>query len=199
MRKISDKNRRENHNKPFIFSDSFFWRMRFACWITKATDRYSEYVILTAYPQQQWLHERAAMLPLYWHCLYCLILKVALFFICYSQLSALAFSPGTCPIIIHVRDTQLLHQPMHIYKIYKLYTLKPLRHGSVLRPSSGSYILTYSMVQSPSWAANWFEASQEIPRISRNPKVHYRTHKRPPPVSILGQPNPVHMPTYHLL
>ena len=30
------------------------------------------------------------------------------------------------------------------------------------------------MVQSPSWEANWFAASQEIPRISRNPKVHYR-------------------------
>jgi len=29
------------------------------------------------------------------------------------------------------------------------------------------------MVQSPSWAANWFAASQEIPCISRNPKVHY--------------------------
>ena len=42
------------------------------------------------------------------------------------------------------------------------------------------------MVQSPSWEANWFAASQEIPRISRNPKVHYRTHKRPPPVSIPG-------------
>ena len=55
------------------------------------------------------------------------------------------------------------------------------------------------MVQSPSWEANWFAASQEIPRISRNPKVHYRTHKRPPPVSILGQPNLVHIPTSHLL
>ena len=54
------------------------------------------------------------------------------------------------------------------------------------------------MVQSPSWEANYFAASQEIPRISRNPKVHYRTHKRPPPVSILGQPNPVHIPTSHL-
>ena len=51
------------------------------------------------------------------------------------------------------------------------------------------------MVQSPSWEANWIAASQEIPRISRSPKVHYRTHKRPPPVSILGQPNPVHIPT----
>jgi len=33
------------------------------------------------------------------------------------------------------------------------------------------------MVQSLSWEANWFPASQEIPRITRNPKVHYRTHK----------------------
>ena len=55
------------------------------------------------------------------------------------------------------------------------------------------------MVQSPSWEANWFAASQEIPRISQNPKVHYRTHKHPPPVSILGQPNPVLIPTSHLL
>ena len=55
------------------------------------------------------------------------------------------------------------------------------------------------MVQSPSSEANWFAASQEIPRISRNQKVHYRTHKRPPPVNILGQPNPVHIPTSHLL
>ena len=61
------------------------------------------------------------------------------------------------------------------------------------------YLLTHSTVQSPSREANWFAASQEIPRISRNPKVHYRTHKRPPPVSILGQPNSVHIPTSHLL
>ena len=55
------------------------------------------------------------------------------------------------------------------------------------------------MVQSPSWEAKGFAASQEIPHISRNPKVHYRTHKRPPTVSILGQPNPVHIPTSHFL
>jgi len=58
-----------------------------------------------------------------------------------------------------------------------------------------TYLLTYSMVQSPSG----LQASQEIPHISRNPKVHYRTQKHPPPVSILCQPNPVHIPTYHLL
>ena len=62
-----------------------------------------------------------------------------------------------------------------------------------------SILLTYSMVQSPSWEANWFTASQEIPRILWNLKVHYRTHKPMPPVPILGQPNPVHIPKSHLL
>ena len=55
------------------------------------------------------------------------------------------------------------------------------------------------MVQRPSWEANWLAASQEIPRILWKPKVHYRTHKRSPPVPILGQPNPVPIPTSHLL
>ena len=58
---------------------------------------------------------------------------------------------------------------------------------------------TYSMVQSPSWEANWFAASQETPRILLNPKVHYHTQKRLPPVPVLGQPNPAHLPTSHLL
>jgi hypothetical protein len=29
------------------------WRMRIACWITKATNTYSEYVIFIAFPLQQ--------------------------------------------------------------------------------------------------------------------------------------------------
>jgi len=36
--------------------------MCFACWITKATDTHSEYLIVIAVPLQEWLHERAPML-----------------------------------------------------------------------------------------------------------------------------------------
>jgi len=38
------------------------WRMRTACWIPKATETHSEYVILEAFPGQQWLRERALVL-----------------------------------------------------------------------------------------------------------------------------------------
>ena len=55
-------------------------------------------------------------------------------------------------------------------------------------------LLTYSMVQSPSWEANWFAASQEIPCILWNLKVHYHIYKSLPPVPILSQINPVHAP-----
>jgi len=55
------------------------------------------------------------------------------------------------------------------------------------------------MEQSPSWEANWFSASQEIPRILWNPKVHYRNHKCLQPVHILSQLDPVHTPTSHFL
>jgi hypothetical protein len=44
------------------------------------------------------------------------------------------------------------------------------------------------MEQSP-WEANRFAASQEIPHILWNPKIYYRIHKYPPPVSILIQLN----------
>ena len=63
-----------------------------------------------------------------------------------------------------------------------------------------TYLLTYLLHGAESFLSRWLlAASQEIPRISRNPKVHHRTHKRTPPVPILSQPNQVHMPTSHLL
>ena len=44
-----------------------------------------------------------------------------------------------------------------------------------------------------------FAANQEIPRILLSPKVHYRAHKRPPPVPILSQLHPVPTTPSHFL
>jgi hypothetical protein len=85
MKNISDKSCRENRNTYFVFSNFFFenragyeimwtnleqrgrpqmtiWRIRTAHCVTKAANTHSEYVILIAFPQQQWWHERASML-----------------------------------------------------------------------------------------------------------------------------------------
>jgi hypothetical protein len=62
-----------------------------------------------------------------------------------------------------------------------------------LRSSRFSFF-TYSMEQSPSWAANRFSPSQEIPLILWITKVPYRIYKCPPPGPVLSQINPAYGP-----
>ena len=69
------------------------------------------------------------------------------------------------------RKKKLIKLATYIWNISNMVNINRYQH-----------LLNYSMVQSSSWEANWFAASQEITRISRNPKAHLRIHKRPPPV-----------------
>ena len=85
VRNIPDKSCTENQNTHFVFNKLFFenrvvceivwknfvepdrppmkiWRMGNACWIPKAINTHSEYVILIAFPLQQWLHKGASVL-----------------------------------------------------------------------------------------------------------------------------------------
>jgi len=52
-------------------TDNIILRMHIACWVPKATNTHSEYVILIAFPQQQCLHERASTLRLFVPCKSC--------------------------------------------------------------------------------------------------------------------------------
>ena len=47
------------------------WSTRIACWTPKATNTHSEYVMLIAFPLQQWLQERPSMLR--YTCIGCLV------------------------------------------------------------------------------------------------------------------------------
>ena len=71
-----------------------------------------------------------------------------------------------------------------------------------LQTSMDTYLLTYLLTP---WCRVLLEKLtglqlvKKFPAFLWNPKFHYRTHKRPPPVPVLGQPNPVYIPTSHLL
>ena len=63
-----------------------------------------------------------------------------------------------------------------------------------------SHLLTYFLQEAESFLRdNRFLASQEIPLILWNPRVHYRIHKRPPPAPTLSQLDLVYAFTSYFL
>ena len=89
----------------------------------------------------------------------------------------------------------------HVINIYPYFVLSHCVHTLENRwqrepqvvPKHQS-ILTCSMERFASWEANWPSASQEIPHILRDQKVHYCIHKCSQHVLILIQIDPVHAP-----
>ena len=51
------------------------WCVRIACWIPKAINTHSQYIILIAFPRRQWVIERASV-RLYLRYIACLFISV---------------------------------------------------------------------------------------------------------------------------
>ena len=85
---------------------------------------------------------------------------------------------------------------MHLLKIWTFCSVA--LHGYSLINLLLTYLLTPWCRVLPEKLTG-FVANQEIPLILWNPKVHYRTHKRSPPVPILSQLHPVPTTPYYFL
>ena len=97
---------------------------------------------------------------------------------------------------------KLIHSKIHCLSHYQRHSVKSNRYCCTVPINlQRRYLVCHISVPLPlltylltPWCRvlleqlTGFAVSQEIPHISPNPKAHYRTHKRPPPVSILASP-----------
>ena len=134
MRSVSDKSCKENQNAYFMFQllfsresfrlcenvqkfgrieqatdENITWQCALHCWIPKATNTHSEHVILIAFPRQQLLHERPALLR------YTYIACLVLYWGANSQPVGLA---------VHLPFTPYTWSSIHILHVCSLLTSK---------------------------------------------------------------------------
>ena len=81
--------------------------------------------------------------------------------------------------------------PWNTVLIEKLTVSQLVKKFPAFYGTQGS-LLTHSMEQIPYREANGFSASQEIPRILWNPKVHYSFERNPSLASIWNRTSSVH-------
>ena len=101
-----------------------------------------------------------------------------------------------CSYSYAIRQTSLASFRTYLFTYLLTYLLTHLL----------TYLLTHLLTHSLTpWSRvlleklTGFAANQEIPLILWNPQVHYRTHKRPPPVPILSQLHAVPTTPSHFL
>jgi hypothetical protein len=98
--------------------------------------------------------------------------------------------------VLYKKTPNQFIQNLNIFTHTHTHTLTHTHHPQRGDIKSPTYLLLEAEFF---WKANWFGASQEIPRILWNPMVRYIIPKRPPSVSILSQLNPVQTPTSYVL
>jgi hypothetical protein len=54
--------------------DNIIWHVFLVCCVPQATNTHSEYLLLTAFAQRQWLHKHSLVLTLYVRCLSCAVI-----------------------------------------------------------------------------------------------------------------------------
>ena len=98
------------------------WLMSVACWIAKATNTHSQYVILTAVALQLRLQERASMLP------YTYIARLALPYVHVYRLSRSPLRRGTLPVSLSLTYRYIARLALPYVQVHSL-SRSPLRTG----------------------------------------------------------------------